>query len=105
MDAETECAQALVLAVFRLAVADYLGLSYGHDGPDRSRAVAHRFRFEAGAFLDSAWAGHLADCAGFSAVAVRSQAELHRQPSPAGAVSDIALTDPKEYPTGSKEAA
>ena len=37
MDDRTETARDLVLAIFRLAVCDYLGLSYGHDGPDRSR--------------------------------------------------------------------
>jgi len=37
MDDRTETARDLVLAIFRLAVCDYLGLSYGHDGPDRAR--------------------------------------------------------------------
>ena len=37
MDGRAEGARDLVLAIFRLAVCDYLGLSYGHDGPDRPR--------------------------------------------------------------------
>ena len=101
----TECARDLVLAVFRIAVTDYLGLSYGHDGPDRRRAVPRRFGFEADVFLGSAWAGHLADCAGFSAAAVRAEANLRRQRSFAGALGDGAVNDRDEYSTTWKEAA
>jgi hypothetical protein len=66
MDDRTETARDLVLAIFRLAVCDYLGLSYGHDGPDRSRHCGPPSRaVEAGLFLTSSWAAHLAELAGF----------------------------------------
>jgi hypothetical protein len=66
MDGRSEGARDLVLAVFRLAVCDYLGLSYGHDGPDRPRAcrTSHDAP-EVALFLTGAWAAHLAEMAGF----------------------------------------
>ena len=68
MDGRAEGARDLVLAIFRLAVCDYLGLSYGHDGPDRPRACRTRQdAAEAGLFLTGAWAAHLAENAGFRA--------------------------------------
>jgi len=66
----TACAQDLVLAIFRQAVCDYLGTSYGHDGPDRQRHVPAAGRDEAAAFLQSSWAAFLGDVAGVSASAV-----------------------------------
>ena len=66
----TACAQDLVLAIFRLAVCDYLGVSYGHDGPDRRRQVPAAGRDQAGRFLQSPWAEFLGDVAGVSASAV-----------------------------------
>jgi len=33
MDPRIEGARDLILAIFRLAVADYLGLAFSHDGP------------------------------------------------------------------------
>ena len=66
MDDRAEAARELVLAIFRLAVCDYLGLSYGHDGPDRLRLCGPSSRaVEAGRFLTSSWATHLAELAGF----------------------------------------
>ena len=79
MDERTETARDLVLAIFRLAVCDYLGLSYGHDGPDRSRHCGRSDRaVEAGFFLTSSWAAHLAELAGFRADLVwrEARAEL-----------------------------
>ena len=35
MDPRFEGARDLILAIFRLAVADYLGLAFSHDGPGR----------------------------------------------------------------------
>ena len=66
----TACAQDLVLAIFRLAVCDYLGTSYGHDGPDRQRHVPAAGRDEAATFLQSPWAAFLGDVAGVSAPTV-----------------------------------
>ena len=75
MDDRTETARDLVLAIFRLAVCDYLGLSYGHDGPDRSRHCGPPSRaVEARLFLTSSWAAHLAELAGFRADLVWAEA-------------------------------
>lgn len=77
MDDRTETARDLVLAIFRLAVCDYLGLSYGHDGPDRLRHCGPRSRAaEAGLFLTSSWAAHLAELAGFRADLVCREARV-----------------------------
>jgi hypothetical protein len=73
MDPDVECARELVLAIFRLAVADCMGVAYGHDGPGRPRRVARDYSSDASRFLDSSWAEHLADISGFSADAVRQQ--------------------------------
>ena len=74
MDPRSEGAKELLLAVFRLAVADYLGISYSHDGYAPTRGVRSRSRSEAESFLVSAWASCLADMAGFSASAVWREA-------------------------------
>jgi hypothetical protein len=73
MDGATACAQELVLAIFRLAVADCLGRAYGHDGPCRPRRVENTDSLGAAAFLASPWADHLAGISGFSAVSVRNE--------------------------------
>jgi hypothetical protein len=74
MDPRSEGAKELLLAVFRLAVADYLGISYSHDGNGPTRRVRLRSRSEARSFLASSWANCLADMAGFSASAVWREA-------------------------------
>jgi len=74
MDPRSESAKELLLAVFRLAVADYLGISYSHDGHAPTRGVCSRFRSEAEGFLVSPWASCLAELAGFSAAAVWREA-------------------------------
>jgi hypothetical protein len=84
MDGRAEGARDLVLAVFRLAVCDYLGMSYGHDGPDRPRACRTRQDVaEAGLFLMGAWAAHLAEIAGFRSEVVWREARSTR-----GAMTD-----------------
>ena len=74
------CARDLVLAVFRLAVADYLGVAYGHDapGPCKRTGIDHKVQAKAGDFLLSPWASHLADLAGFSAQTVWKEAQERR---------------------------
>ena len=75
MDGRAEGARDLVLAIFRLAVCDYLGRSYGHDGPDRIRACRTRQHVvEAGLFLTGARAAHLGEIAGFRAEVVWREA-------------------------------
>ena len=79
MDGRAEGARDLVLAIFRLAVCDYLGLSYGHDGPDRPRTCRTRQNVaEAGLFLTGAWAAHLAEIAGFRSERVWREARSAR---------------------------
>ncbi|MGI8609752.1 MAG: hypothetical protein ACR2MY_11075 [Candidatus Dormibacteria bacterium] len=73
MDLDREGCRDLVLAVFRLAVCDYLGQRYGHDGPVAPSALqspsrARRVRAED--FLKGAWADEIADMSGFSAAKV-----------------------------------
>ncbi len=75
MDGRDEGARALILAVFRLAVADYRGLSYGHDEPDRPRRTGHRRRRPAAAgFLRSPWAAHLAGLIGLRSATIWTEA-------------------------------
>ena len=85
MDGRAEGARDLVLPIFRLAVCDYLGLRYGHDGPDRPRACRTRQdAAEAGLFLTGAWAAHLAENAGFRAEMVWREARSNRRAVPLG---------------------
>ena len=64
MDGRDEGGRELILAVFRLAVADYLGRSYNHDGVVPERAGPTRGRSNAEKFLRSRWADYLADLVG-----------------------------------------
>ena len=73
-EARAEGARELLLAVFRLAVADYLGRSYSHDGVVLIRAGSKRFRSDAETFLRSSWAGYLAEIVGTSSEAVWGEA-------------------------------
>jgi hypothetical protein len=63
-------AQDLILAVFRLAVADYLGVWYGHDEPAPVKRTKGGFHPEAEEFLRSSWAAYLGDLVGIHATAV-----------------------------------
>ena len=76
-------ARDLILAVFRLAVADHLGVWYGHDEPAPAKRTKRLFHSEAEGFLRSAWAVYLGDLVGIRADALwreagrlRSQADL-----------------------------
>ena len=73
-------AQDLVLAVFRLAVSDYLGVAYGHDepGPDKHTRVNLKVQAHAAKFLTSQCAAHLGDLAGLSAQTVWNEAHQER---------------------------
>ena len=74
MEGPIEGARDLVLAVFRLAVCDYLGRSYGHDRPAPPRRIKGSCGGEAAFFLTSNWAAHLSEMAGFRAELVWDQA-------------------------------
>ena len=83
MDGRAEGARDLVLAIFRLAVCDYLGLSYGHDSPDRPRACRTRQDVaEVGLFLTGTWAAHLAEIAGFRSELVWREARFTKKAMP-----------------------
>ena len=71
-------ARDLILAIFRLGVADYLGLWYGHDEPAPVKRTKGGFRSEAEEFLRSPWAAYLADLVGIRAKAIwRDTERLH----------------------------
>jgi hypothetical protein len=74
-DERTEAMRDLIVAIFRLAVADYLGLSYGHDGPDRPRRVRAVHQADAGRFLSGHWARWLAGLIGLRAGLVLREAD------------------------------
>ena len=67
-------ARELILAIFRLAVADYLGVSYDHDDPVRNRRVRAVHHADAEVFLRSPWAAYLADLVGLSSAAIWPEA-------------------------------
>jgi hypothetical protein len=70
----------LVLAIFRLAFTDYVGVAYGHDepGPDRHTRINPKVQAEAATFLTSPWARHLGELAGFSAQTAWNEAQRNR---------------------------
>jgi hypothetical protein len=63
-------ARDLIIAVFRLAVADSLGVWYGHDEPAPVKRTKGGLKVEAGEFLRSPWAAYLADLVGLQAKAI-----------------------------------
>jgi hypothetical protein len=75
MDGQTEGARDLILAVFRLAVADYLSISYNHDGIGPTRRVNSQFQPDANAFLRSPWAAWLGDQICVQAAVIRAEAQ------------------------------
>ncbi len=82
MDPRIEGARDLILAVFRLAVADYLGLAFSHDGVGPVRRMRRAPYIEhSGLFLASAWSAYLADLIGLHGPAIwheaRKLAESH----------------------------
>lgn len=83
-EGRSEGARELILAVFRLSVADYLGHSYSHDCDAPVRTAANRFRSDAATFLSSSWAEYLADLGGFAASAVWREVRHLDTSAPAG---------------------
>ena len=76
MNDRAEAVRDLVLAVIRLAVCDYVGVAYGHDGPiplkkTRTRANAA----DAERFLTGPWAADLADQVGLCSKALWQEAK------------------------------
>ena len=78
MEGITEGARDLVLAIFRMAVADYLALAYGHDEPGRQRRVRPTHRADSELFLQGPWAACLGDWINLSSRTVWAQARAMR---------------------------
>lgn len=74
-------ARDLVLAIFRLAVADYLGAWYGHDEPGPQKETDGRFSSDAETFLRGSWAAYLGDIADLEAGTVWRNAQRVRAAS------------------------
>lgn len=75
MDPRIEGARDLILAIFRLAVADYLGLAFSHDGPGPVRRTRRApYSEQSGLFLASAWSAYLADLIGLNGSAIWREA-------------------------------
>lgn len=83
-EGRSEGARDLIVATFRLAVADYLGHSYSHDADAPTRMTSYRSRSEARTFLNGAWAAYLADLVGIEASAVWREARLLDDSATAG---------------------
>jgi hypothetical protein len=81
LDGVTEGAIELILAIFRMAVADYQCLAYGHDGPGRPRAVHPHHRADAELFLRGPWAQCLGDWINLPAEALWRQAQTMAAPA------------------------
>lgn len=64
MEWQSECSRDLVLAILRLAVADYLGIAYGHDEPIPTKRTPRDRGTEAESFLKSPWCAYLSDLIG-----------------------------------------
>ena len=75
MDGRDAGAQELLLAVFRLAACDAIGLAYGHEDPAPPRPVSALHRADALAFLHSDWGKHLADLAGLPITEIRRRVD------------------------------
>ncbi|MDQ6879379.1 MAG: hypothetical protein M3082_17135 [Candidatus Dormibacteraeota bacterium] len=92
MDPRSEGARDLILAIFRLAVADYLGLAFSHDGPGPARRTRRApYAGQAGLFLASARARYLADLIGLEASAIwREARKLASEGVPARANRELA---------------
>ena len=64
MDWRIECSRDLVVAILRLAVTDYLGIAYGHDGSISTKRIPRNRSSEAEIFLRSPWCAYLSDLIG-----------------------------------------
>jgi hypothetical protein len=75
VDPRVEGARDLILAIFRLAVADYLGVAFSHDGLGPVRRTRRApYVEQSSLFLASAWAAYLADLIGLHGSAIWREA-------------------------------
>lgn len=79
-----EGAKELILAIFRLAVADYMGHSYSHDLDAPIRTTSKAFSSEAETFLKSASASYFADLVGLEGPAIWREARRLHESSTGG---------------------
>jgi hypothetical protein len=70
LDGQVEGAIELIVAVFRLAVADYFGHSYSFDICAPIRRTSNRHRSNAAEFLSGVQARYLADQIGLDASSI-----------------------------------
>lgn len=91
MDGRCEGAIELVAAIFRLAIADYRGHSYSHDGVGPARKSTPRHRADAREFLGGPWCLYLADQIGLEGSAIWREARRRpgRLPTTREAVHQI----------------
>lgn len=76
MNDRAEAVCDLVLSVIRLAICDYAGIAYGHDGPiPPKRTRTRAFAVDAERFLTSPWAAYLADQVGLRSDLLWQQAK------------------------------
>ena len=76
MDPQIECMRDLVLAILRLAVADYLGIAYGHDEPVPMKFTTGSRCGEAELFLTGPWCAYLSNLIGLPPGLVWREASL-----------------------------
>jgi hypothetical protein len=81
VEGRNEGAREVILAIFRLAVADYLGHSFSHDGDTPIRRTRSRGRCEAANFLVGRWAAFLADLIGLDSDVVWREARVRGERS------------------------
>ena len=74
MDGRDIGACELVVAIFRMAVADAQAVAYGHEETIPIRHVRPRHRPEANDFFELPWAGYLAETIGLCPAEVRRRA-------------------------------
>lgn len=77
-DPRDEGARELIIAIFRLAVCDFLGISYSHDQVAAARITKYPAPHDSAQFLSGAWATHLADLVTLSGPAIWCKARRLR---------------------------
>jgi hypothetical protein len=77
-DPRDEGARELIIAIFRLAVCDFLGISYSHDQVAPARTTKYPAPHGSALFLSGAWATHLADLVALSGPAIWCEARRLR---------------------------
>jgi hypothetical protein len=104
MDWEVECHTDLILAVFRLAVADVTGTNYSHNGGGTKRRGSRQHCADARVFLEGEWGAELAEMIGLSSERLGTEVRrLRSEEGPArtdrvGQIGASWSRPPKELP-------